>query len=353
MNFIVRVTFRILFGPEKKVERIKRIERIEKQVIRDEMVIKTCQCCSSVKGVEDITKIAEENQLNEIWRPWENKCPLSLNFRRQNIDFLGWSRAALRTNFIMKNWRIAFDAGLSCPYKIEHLFLTHGHCDHSASIFFYTLIADNISIYAPEEIAGILQRKIDTDYELTEGCVKDEAKNKSRYKIIPVSNNTPIITKIKGEQTRVEFIKCKHSVPCYGYGLSDIKKRRKEEFKDLIGDDVRITVEREKKEGRTIMEEYDEPFFLFLGDTNITVFEDERVLKYSIIMVECSFIKDDELQQAIDTDHIHWSQLESIVKDNPNIKFILYHFSLRYKAEEIKDFFNKVSYDNVYPWISN
>ena len=61
----------------------------------------------------------------------------------------------------------------------------------------------------------------------------------------------------------------------------------------------------------------------------------------------------DELVNAVETKHIHWSQLRNYVVDNPNIMFVLFHFSQRYRDEEITDFFQKEVDDglkNIYWW---
>ncbi len=94
------------------------------------------------------------------------------------------------------------------------------------------------------------------------------------------------------------------------------------------------------------------PFLLYLGDTNKDILLDERIKKYKTIMIECTFILDDELEQADKTYHMHWKHLEDYVKENQDITFILYHFSQRYKKKELVEFFEKVGYKNIVPWIS-
>ena len=62
---------------------------------------------------------------------------------------------------------------------------------------------------------------------------------------------------------------------------------------------------------------------------------------YKSIIVECTFLDDDDMIQALRTKHCHWKTLKPIIESHPQNNFILYHFSTRYKPEDIIFFFNK------------
>lgn len=72
-------------------------------------------------------------------------------------------------------------------------------------------------------------------------------------------------------------------------------------------------------------------------------------------MIECTFILEEELQQAEITQHMHWNDLEKAIRSHPDNFFILYHFSQRYKPEEIRQFFavNASDIRNMHTWISS
>jgi ribonuclease BN (tRNA processing enzyme) len=63
------------------------------------------------------------------------------------------------------------------------------------------------------------------------------------------------------------------------------------------------------------------------------------ILEYDVIMIECTFFMPDELENATKTQHVHWDHLKKYVVDNPNTTFMLFHFSQRYRDEEINQFF--------------
>jgi len=100
--------------------------------------------------------------------------------------------------------------------------------------------------------------------------------------------------------------------------------------------------------------------FSYVLDTGIEIFEKNPfLLEYPVAIVECTFLLDnnDELEQAIKKKHIHWNQLKPYVVQNPNVLFILVHFSQRYSDSQIKTFFNKViaedNISNIHPWLTD
>jgi ribonuclease Z len=94
--------------------------------------------------------------------------------------------------------------------------------------------------------------------------------------------------------------------------------------------------------------------FIYLGDTGKEIFEHQewnKILEYPAIIIECTFILEDEKEQAIKTQHIHWDDLEPIVDKYNKNTFILIHFSQRYDNSEIKKFFSEKNRSNVIPWV--
>ena len=63
--------------------------------------------------------------------------------------------------------------------------------------------------------------------------------------------------------------------------------------------------------------------------------------EHNIIVIECTFMNDEDLERASVTKHMHWKYLEPIVCSRPNTLFVLTHFSLKYKALAIRRFFQR------------
>jgi ribonuclease BN (tRNA processing enzyme) len=69
-------------------------------------------------------------------------------------------------------------------------------------------------------------------------------------------------------------------------------------------------------------------------------------------MVECTFFLD-ECEENFEY-HIHWKQLNPIIKNNSDVHFILIHFSMRYTWDEIGNFFEKQKNElpNITVWMN-
>jgi ribonuclease Z len=164
--------------------------------------------------------------------------------------------------------------------------------------------------------------------------------NKSRYHY----------DKHKDKKYLVEIIDCHHKVPTNGYLFSESKKKIKKEYSSLTTEEIKKL----KFEGVQIDEVTIKRLFVFLGDTNYLVLEkNEQIFEYPYIFVECSFFIEEHIELADEKMHIHWCYLKDYVEKYTNVTFILYHFSLRYKNIEIKEFFEKLNYKNVMIWLDD
>lgn len=93
------------------------------------------------------------------------------------------------------------------------------------------------------------------------------------------------------------------------------------------------------------------PLFAFLGDTHVSVFEDNPWLfAYPVIITECTYLDDAELERADRVGHTVWSRLKPVVEAHPDTLFVLTHFSLRHSDQDVLDFFRDERPDNVLLW---
>ena len=306
---------------------------------------------------QNTNKDDNEERSNPIYKIWDIHEPFTIPGTTFTIK--GFSIAALRTNFYIKELNIMLDAGLASPtVSIEHLFITHGHSDHTANLPYHIYSKkenQTIQIYTPKESTDYARSFIESAYIISSDCdVKALGiKNEDLYihKYYNLNSVTPGDTfniSIKSKNFVVEIIKCYHSIPCVGYGLSEIRQKLKDEYKNLNGKEIGEL----RKKGENIYYEQKLPFFLFLGDTSKEILKEEALDKYKTIMIECTFIFDDDLDQADKTCHLHWKYLDEYIKKNSDKTFILYHFSQRYTKKELTDFFDKIGYNNVVPWIN-
>ena len=297
--------------------------------------------------------------MNNIINKWDIIPPLTIP--NMQVKLKGYSWAAKNTGFYIPEMKIMLDCGVENDFIPDHVFITHGHSDHSRDIPNVIVQLSNyknsgsfnnkkVNIYAPIEIVEYIRNYIDAFYIMSKNNPTHKAHCK--YNLIPVQTNTRIQITIRNIEHIVEIIKCYHTVPCVGYGFIELRKRLKEQYRGLSKEEL-ITL---KKNGIDILENYEHPLFCYLGDTNEWVFtnnESSDILKkYNVIITECSFINVDQLQQAKTKKHIYIEHIDEYIKTNFNKTFILYHFSDRYDEQEIIDFFIKKNYANVIPWVS-
>lgn len=269
----------------------------------------------------------------------------------------GYSRSAFRTGFYVNGLNIMLDAGPQCFKKPDHIFITHSHCDHIANLPF-TLIGEEdgnhkYNLYGPKKAETKIKKYISSMFEansLSDNIPVDDwftyyGLEKKDKKISVVANKNLL---------DVEIIKCYHRIPTISYGFGLKKKKLNPKYIGLKGKEI---VELKKK-GVDISIEVVKKIFCFICDTSIKVFDENPfIFNYSTIFIECTFIKEGEEELATKKNHIHWNQLKPYVLSHPDITFMLFHFSLKYKDEEIKEImevkFEKEGINNVELWLSD
>ena len=290
------------------------------------------------------------SSVNYLWNVWNmHQEPI----KGTNYTIRGFSIAALRSNFFIKELNIMFDAGLSANYSPDHIFVSHMHTDHCANLPYHLYTfnkkeTQNMQIYVPSGCENKTDKLITSVHTLN-----TDEEFEGAYTLVPVTPNKDLILEIKGKKFIVEIIECDHTVPCVGYGLIETKKKLKNEY---IGLEPKEIIKL-KSAGTEIQREDRKNIFLYLGDTSKKVLENESIYKYSTIMIECTFIENDDEDRATLTKHMHWNHLVNVIKSHPEITFILYHFSGKYKREDINSFFDNLAIPltipNVVVWNSN
>ena len=273
--------------------------------------------------------------------------------RINNLLIQGHSRAAERTCFYIHELKIMFDAGISTYLVPKFLMLTHTHTDHSYNLpkTMYPINIKNLherKIFTPYQSVPPLRKFIDS-IQMMENC-KTYSRWSHRYNIVGAQCNQ--VYELHHNYI-METFECYHGIPCLGYGILDRKKKLKKEY---LGQDINKLKKQEDYDESKLFDDIIKPIICYLGDTRIEVFNNSSKLKeYPIIFIECTYLEEDMLQNAKENNHINWIELKPWIELYKDTKFILIHFSLRYKDSYIKDFFDKeiesLNNKNIYVWL--
>lgn len=289
---------------------------------------------------------------------------------------IGKSRAAWSTSFIVPQLNLLLDAGVIInDYRPKHVFLTHGHSDHTLLSPAFVKREDPPDIYCPAEIQELFETYVLAHSFLNLGVrdsynVKghkinanangnekgDDPKNQcllpTHYTHGLESGCSFLLPRMKG--IGVTTFKCDHTVPCLGYTFSKVSDRLQPRYYGLPGSELKTL----RESGIKITEKHSEPIFAFLGDTTaFTLSGGEGNIwlekKISVVITECSFLYPEHKEQANKTKHTIWSDLEPVVRKYPNTIFVLIHFSLRYKKTDIRSFFRSMADcpTNIVVWL--
>jgi ribonuclease Z len=315
-----------------------------------------------------------------------------------NLTLTGRSRAAWHTSFVIPQLNLLLDAGL-CVNNLrpKHIFLTHGHSDHTLLTPAFAKRSDPPDIYCPAEMKDALDNFINAKTMLNEGGGIWPPKSKSPYLVYKQSssdsedeeepeespsraesdqNESTTTTKTHpllkthhihplspGSVTTLPRLPppqsytatafaCDHTVPCLGYLFSAITPKLKPEYRSLSGPELRAL---RQDKGVEITAPVATPVFAFLGDTTASTLASapewlEQGVK--LVITECSFLEEKHRTQAERTMHTIWGDLEPVVRRWPGTVFVLMHFSMRYSDEEIRAFFRGRDVPgNVVVWV--
>ncbi len=267
---------------------------------------------------------------------------------------VGYSVAAIRTGFYIPELNIQLDCGIESGFIPDHVFVTHGHSDHSYHIPMVPVELTNAkstvtripTIYLPEKVKELCRDFI----VATHAFSKNNPNHKrihEKYILHGVKPNQCLDIMLKKKPYTIEIISCDHTVPTVGYGFIERRRRLKSEYIGLSGQELSQL----KRDGIEITSEVMIPQFCYLGDTTGKVLKNPMLEKYSVVMIECTYLYPEHAGQAKSNKHIYWKDLESYILDHPEITFVLFHFSQRYSPGDVLEFFQDCKPTNVILWV--
>jgi len=233
------------------------------------------------------------------------------------------------------------------------VFITHTHSDHIHMLTHLKSRRTKPDIYLPYETAEAVEEFMTRAQYMTDNFVRTaEQPLEPAYTLKPVKPNEIIKIKRGNDDFLVEIVECVHRVPCVGYLFYSMGQKLKPEYKSLSGKEIGVL----RKSGVDIYAIIKKPLFAFMGDTHAQVFENNpQILDMPIVITECTFLEEDEKENALRTGHTLFSQLLPFLLAHPKTLFILIHFSLRYRIAQIHSFFEQKKLqhklNNIIVWL--
>jgi ribonuclease Z len=256
--------------------------------------------------------------------------------KTNGYTIIGYSKAREATSFYIQELNICLDMGCKPlkGFKLDAVFISHTHLDHCKEVKEFKIKNGTLDVYVPYTAPLYFENLIKAMNELNYSKDLKETTGRSPYLFMPVKNNTVIILK----DYEVHVISLDHSVNTNGYLFYHNSKRLKEEFKNKKANELKEL----RKNNIIIEEEYLKEEFAYLLDTTHQVFQEHNFSKFKFIICECTFIKKEDKERAIQTKHMHWDDLKVYVEKYNNITFILTHFSKRYTEDFINEIFKDI-----------
>ncbi|MEV0384886.1 MBL fold metallo-hydrolase [Nonomuraea sp. NPDC050643] len=265
----------------------------------------------------------------------------------------GYSRANDKTFFHVPELKLALDAGLVEGRQVDTVLLTHTHLDHSKDLDFLATRSTGVDIYVPDEALPYVRAYLRATTELNQVAAYDPALAASaRLHGVRPGEEFPLG---RNGSHVVRVLETEHKVPSAGYGVAEWRRALTPEFErlkaTLDGAEFGRLIAGERRRGNTVDRQVRRPLFAYLGDTHASALErDPELSGYPVIITECTYLDDAELDRAQRVGHTVWSRLRPFVEAHPDTLFVLTHFSLRYSDQEVLAFFEKEGVPNVLVW---
>ncbi len=206
--------------------------------------------------------------------------------------------------------------------------LTHGHLDHAAGLAHHASRRrlerlPAARVFAPEEAVpdleawlAISQRLEDVDYGLH---------------VTPAVPGTSTMLRNDLELT---ILAGRHRVPTVGYLFSEVRRKLKDEFLGLAGEEIAAL----RSKGTEVTRRDVTPLLAYPGDCGPAIFEAAPELFHArVLLIECSFLAPEDRDRAREYEHLHLDDFLEHAGIFQNEVIVLTHFSQRYRVEEIRE----------------
>lgn len=247
----------------------------------------------------------------------------------------GYSRAAMQTYWRVPELKIGFDLGLQ-PWSFMTTPLwavSHGHMDHIAALPVYVarrrlMRMDPPKIFLPESYVDDVRALLHAFQRLDRGRLPCE--------LIPCKPGDEFDL---SRELVLKTFETVHTVPSLGYIVYDRRKKLKEEFVGMPGEQIRDL----RLSGVEVTHEVRAPIVAFIGDSTPLPFDHmPDVLHAKVLITEVTFVSPAHRREHTHKfGHIHWDDIVERAERFKNELIIASHFSTRYNDHQVSRLLEK------------
>lgn len=244
-----------------------------------------------------------------------------------------YSKALFSTWVYYAPERILFDAGEGVStrmatkvFAFKRIFLTHGHVDHIAGLWGIINARNNAMGDREKPLIVHYPKGNNAVEEYINFILKANSDLRFAFEVKPVEPGEKIFLRDAGGFKRfIVPFKTRHTSneKSVGYHLFEVRRKLKEEFKNL---DEKQIVRLVKEMGRDfVTEEYEKKILTITGDS--LAIDPKEAEGTDLLIHECTFLnsKDRRIRN-----HASIEEVVEVVKKAGVKKVILYHISTRY-----------------------
>ncbi|MBI84034.1 MAG: metal-dependent hydrolase [Planctomycetaceae bacterium] len=242
----------------------------------------------------------------------------------------GYSRAAVQTYWRIPEFKLGFDLGAQ-PWSFmgtPSWFVSHTHLDHIAALPIYIarrrmMKMEPPKIYLPEHAVENTQRVLRAFSQMDRGRLPCE--------LIGIGAGAEIEL---SRELVVTVTATKHTVPSLGFVVWERRRKLKDEFQDLSGDQIRDL----RLSGQEVTAERRLPRIAYLGDSAPEGLDNCPVMyEAEVLIMEMTFVAPGHRRERIHKmGHIHLDDVVSRQDHFKNKLVIASHFSTRYHVKQIQ-----------------
>ncbi len=258
-----------------------------------------------------------------------NNLPVK-SVTHKDLSIEGYSRAAVQTYWRIPELKIGFDLGAQ-PWSFMGTptwFVSHTHMDHLVALPVYVarrrmMKMEPPTIYLPEAAVELTQRILRLFSRLDRGRLPCE--------LVPTAPGDEI--ELSREHV-VTVSATSHTVPSLGFVVWQRRRKLKQEFLGLAGDQIRDL----RLAGTEVTAEVRAPRLAYLGDSSPPGLDAcEAMFQAEVLIMELTFVSARHRKDKIHKfGHMHLDDLLQRREQFRNELIIAGHFSTRYHTRQIR-----------------